>query len=164
MTKIELADGREITLDDVKAAIPLKHETKRQTDPGKIDVGRSELFEAFGYEILEWITTGSYQGDYVVLARYDGRFFFTVIGFGSCGGCDAWIGTFSEGSPGPDEYPKLADWIASTHRSCDVYDSLAELKAGLGRRITSREEDNDWYDHDDEIVGAMKKICGKEYP
>ena len=41
-------------------------------------------------EVLLWITTGSYQGDYHVLVRGPGGdFCYISIGFGSCAGCDA---------------------------------------------------------------------------
>jgi len=44
-------------------------------------------------EILLWVTTGSYQGDYHVLLRGPGGDFgYISIGFGSCAGCDALQG------------------------------------------------------------------------
>lgn len=41
-------------------------------------------------EVLVWQAVGDYQGDYFALLKGpDGRYGFTVIGYGSCSGCDA---------------------------------------------------------------------------
>ena len=62
-------------------------------DDGYVYVsGYGPMVEAAG-EVLLWVTTGSYQGDYHVLLRGPGGDFgYISIGYGSCAGCDALQG------------------------------------------------------------------------
>lgn len=48
----------------------------------------SAIVEAWGYEIVDRATFGSYQGDYVYLLKSGGQYGWIVIGYGSCSGCD----------------------------------------------------------------------------
>ncbi len=54
--------------------------------------GYGPMVEAMG-DVLLWVTTGSYQGDFHVLVRGPGGDFgYISIGYGSCAGCDALQG------------------------------------------------------------------------
>ena len=51
------------------------------------------LVESYGYEVLDSITLGSYQGDIVmVVGDMAGKYGLLVTGYGSCSGCDALEG------------------------------------------------------------------------
>lgn len=50
----------------------------------------TEMVKDWGHDVLLWECFGSYQGDFVVLLRGGDRYGFLVIGYGSCGGCDAF--------------------------------------------------------------------------
>lgn len=48
-----------------------------------------EILERQGVDIIAFESFGDYQGDYAAIVKKDGKVGFTVIGYGSCSGCDA---------------------------------------------------------------------------
>lgn len=107
------------------------------------------LLRSLGYGIQEWITCGSYQGDHVaLLRRADGAYGFTVIGYGSCSGCDALEGCGS---------------LASVDALRDELDNDIEWNVdpkALAATLMSKDEANHWWLHDSEMKAARDKIVG----
>ena len=54
----------------------------------------SECMEIAGAEVLEMQYFGSYQGDWIAKVRRDGETGWVRSGYGSCGGCDAFLSEF----------------------------------------------------------------------
>lgn len=48
-----------------------------------------------GMELLDYFEKGSYQGEYLAIARDEDRIFFYQGGFGSCSGCD-WLEDYND--------------------------------------------------------------------
>lgn len=48
-----------------------------------------QLLEERGFTILAWEMFSQWQGDYATIVEKEGKIGFTVIGYGSCEGCDA---------------------------------------------------------------------------
>jgi hypothetical protein len=95
-------------------------------------------------EILKDWTLGSYQGDYVYLLKNDDRYAFTVIGYGSCSGCDAL-----EGCESDEEFNQLKESITSGivwGIKQEVYDYVFNQEA------------NRWYFHEEDWLGIRKEI------
>lgn len=121
------------------------------------------MTEVYGYKdavirpgdtIVDSLWAGDYQGDlYMILQDSEGRYGFTVIGYGSCSGCDWWEATRDDA-----EY----DWETKTYRKPEVidrfveqvqsgvqwFDSKMDLKVKL--RTMLRERETYWYSNDKE--------------
>lgn len=71
---------------------------------------------------IDWhiFTTGGYQGDYYYIAQYDNKIYFVDIGYGSCSGCDALMGSLYD-------INKLIDLQDSIKRNIREFDNLEEL-------------------------------------
>lgn len=95
-------------------------------------------------EILKDWTIGDWQGDYVYLLKNGDKYAFTVIGYGSCSGCDAL-----EGCGNDEEFNELREDIISGivwGTKQDVYDYV------------NNQEANRWYFHESEWVDIRKEI------
>jgi hypothetical protein len=51
--------------------------------------------ELAGAEVLKYAEFGSYQGDWLAKVRYEGKEGWVNDYFGSCSGCDAFLGEFA---------------------------------------------------------------------
>lgn len=73
-------------------------------------------------ETLIWEAVGDYQGDYFVLVKGpDGRYGFTVIGYGSCSGCDGLQATTGYGEePGEPRNAKVKEVAEYLQRDRDA--------------------------------------------
>ncbi len=95
-------------------------------------------------EILKDWTLGSWQGDYVYLLKNGDKYAFTVIGYGSCSGCDAL-----EGCENDEQFNQLKEeiirWIVWGTKQ-EVYDYVFNQEA------------NRWYFHEEDWVGIRKEI------
>jgi hypothetical protein len=115
----------------------------------------TEIVDSWGYEVLAMDIHGSYQGDYTVLLADGERRGFTVIGYGSCSGCDA----LESRAPWGDE--EGADWsgvvdLADSLRDGVVWrESATELADYLVEELAS-ENPNNWYSFDDEVTRAFR--------
>lgn len=101
------------------------------------------IVETQGEIIKDW-TLGHYQGDYVYLLKNGDKYAFTVIGYGSCSGCDAL-----EGCGNDEEFNELKDAIVSGivwGAKQDVYDYV------------NNQEANRWYFHEEDWVEIRKEI------
>lgn len=102
-----------------------------------------EIVATQGEILKDWVI-GSYQGDYVYLVKKDDKYAFTVIGYGSCSGCDAL-----EACGNDEEFNALKEDIVSGivwGTKQDVYDYV------------SNQEANRWYFHEEDWVGIRKDI------
>jgi hypothetical protein len=95
-------------------------------------------------EIIKEYIIGEWQGDYVYLLKNGERFGFTVIGYGSCSGCDVL-----QGCENDEEFNKLKEDIVKGivwGTKQDVYDYV------------NNQEANRWYFHEEEWVEIRKEI------
>ena len=74
------------TVNDIMASM---EQGNNFSDVKDVYIDHQEILERQGFEILGWESFGSYQGDYAAVVKKDGKVGFTVIGYGSCSGCDA---------------------------------------------------------------------------
>jgi hypothetical protein len=88
-----------------------------------------------GTIIKDW-NIGYWQGDYIYLLKNGDKFGFTVIGYGSCSGCDALEGCGSQ-----EEVDELKK---------SVVDSILWSTADEIEKYITNEEANRWYFHEDE--------------
>ena len=54
------------------------------------------LLESCDVEVMDTLTLGSYQGDYLMIVRQGDRYGLLTVGYGSCGGCDALEGALDD--------------------------------------------------------------------
>lgn len=162
---IQLCDGSEITMDELKSVIATKPHSWDDEKPSQIDfTGYEDCFSALGFEILEWIICGSYQGDYVCLLRKNGRYYFTVIGYGSCSGCDHYERSFGWSIDDTDEeWGRVASFIEEYHSNVKGFDTIGELQEYLKGCLFEGRECNDWWIYDSDVKVAMTKISMSEY-
>lgn len=102
-----------------------------------------EIVATQGEIIKDW-TLGYYQGDYVYLLKNGDKYAFTVIGYGSCSGCDAL-----EGCGDDEEFSALKEDIISGivwGTKQDVYDYV------------NNQEANRWYFHEEDWVDIRKDV------
>lgn len=104
-----------------------------------------EGLNSLGIEVLEWVTFGSYQGDYAVILKKENMLGFIVIGYGSCSGCDAL-----EACRSPEEYNQLISAIVK-----GIYwGTPSELIS----KINDNFDDNNWYRHDADFNENKAKL------
>lgn len=102
-----------------------------------------EIVETQGDIIKDW-TLGYYQGDYVYLLKNGDKYAFTVIGYGSCSGCDAL-----EGCGDDEEFNELKE---------DIVNSIVwGTKQDVLDYVTNQEA-NRWYFHEEDWVEIRKEI------
>ena len=104
-----------------------------------------EGFKSLGFEILEWVTFGTYQGDYAVILKEDDTLGFVVIGYGSCSGCDAL-----EACNSNEEYRELMHSVIQS-----IYWGTQEE---LLSKINDKYDDNNWYRYDDDFSQNKSKL------
>ena len=113
-----------------------------------------QLVESWGHTVISFDTTGHYQGDHEVLLRdAAGRWGITVIGYGSCSGCDALESVTPWGSDGDwSLVVTLAESLAADVTWFDSTDAaLAWIDAKLAR------DPNKWWAFDDEVRDVLTK-------
>lgn len=118
--------------------------------------GYLELVESSGYEVLEFETTGSYQGDHEVLLADGERRGFLMIGYGSCSGCDALEAAY--GYTDSPDWNRIVELAAGIRDDIHWADSAADLAAYLRADI---EDPLKWYLHDDEIKAVLTAFISK---
>ena len=85
------------------------------------------LVESYGYEVLDSISLGSYQGDIVmVVGNMAGQYGLLVTGYGSCSGCDALEGCGNR----VDELEELRERLCASV----IFHSPAEMIETLEHR------------------------------
>lgn len=102
-----------------------------------------EIIATQGEIIKDWVI-GDYQGDYVYLLKNEDRYAFTVVGYGSCSGCDAL-----QSCENDEHFNSLKDDIVRGivwGTKQDVYDYI------------NNQEANRWYFHEDEWEDMRKEI------
>lgn len=104
-----------------------------------------EGLKSLGFEILEWVTFGSYQGDYAVILKKDETLGFVVIGYGSCSGCDAL-----EACDSDKEYRELLQSVIQNIH----WGTQEELLS----KINDEYNDNNWYRYDDDFSQNKSKL------
>lgn len=117
------------------------------------------MLSSAGLDILEWQAVGDYQGDYYTVVRdSSGRYGFTVIGYGSCSGCDALEAAtpwYSDEDPDWSDIVSLREDILSGVR---YFDSKAEIAEFIQVEI-EKNSGKDWYYYDDEILPALRELA-----
>jgi hypothetical protein len=165
ITPIQLCDGSVLKLEQLKALIGTE-KGWRDDDHKVINFhGYESCFAPLGFNVVEWICCGSYQGDYVVLLEKNGRFYFSVIGYGSCSGCDHYQAYFGYDDKLDTDgcWSQVASFIEEYHGSMRGFDTLDELQAYLKECLVEGSDCNDWYLYDEEKRQAFSKIARGEY-
>lgn len=100
------------------------------------------IVSSWPYEVVDFSTFGSYQGDHTVLLRDGDRWGWIVIGYGSCSGCDALEAAADWGDPyWNDDVVRLAESAREGVR----WGSATELADYLESNL----QENDWYYYED---------------
>lgn len=66
-------------------------------------ISHQDILKREGFDIISFEEFGYYQGDYASIVAKDGKIGLAVIGYGSCGGCDALLDIKENTSYAPDE-------------------------------------------------------------
>jgi hypothetical protein len=126
----------------------------------EVDPSLGGLVASWGYEITASERFGSWQGDEVYILSDGDRFGISVIGYGSCSGCDA----FEAATPFPDD--DSADWSEMVSLCYDLrnqirwFDSPVEAVVALDLSSNSL---YDWWIHDRAVVRwLLANIPGRE--
>lgn len=115
--------------------------------------GYEDMLIRAGWEIVESDVHGSYQGDLTFLLRRGAEWGFSVVGYGSCSGCDAYERYMGYGDE-PDDLDGLLEFEREVQNSVRA-GSAEEVRA----YITNEDRDLNWYYHDDEIKAAIDKYA-----
>lgn len=73
------------TVNDIMSRMETGNNFSDLKDPY---ISHKEILQRQGLDIVAFETFGDYQGDYAAIVKKDGKIGFTVIGYGSCSGCD----------------------------------------------------------------------------
>ena len=167
----EMVDLDESELETVNDIMATMEQGNNFADIKDTYIDHQEILERQGFEILDWESFGSYQGDYAAIVKKDGKVGFTVIGYGSCSGCDALqaLEPYYMFEPNRDEYDfedeedeetyseKLKQYnehLKQYHKDLQEYaDTLTEnVEYGsyeeLKDRITGADNRIKWYSKD----------------
>lgn len=60
-----------------------------RTEYGSFNLDYTALVESYGYEIVNRISLGSYQGDIIMVVSRGNEYGLLTTGYGSCSRCDA---------------------------------------------------------------------------
>lgn len=60
-----------------------------RTEYGSFSLDYTTLVKSYGYEIVNSISLGSYQGDIIMIVGRGNEYGLLTTGYGSCSGCDA---------------------------------------------------------------------------
>lgn len=102
--------------------------------------------EARGLNIIAWETFGDWQGDYAVIFKAnDNLFAFTVIGYGSCSGCDVM-----EACENEKEYKELISDVVNSLKWTTAEEIVAQIK--------DEYDDNNWYRHESTFKESVDKL------
>lgn len=109
---------------------------------------------SWGYEVVDFSTFGSYQGDHAVLLSDGSRWGWLVIGYGSCSGCDALEAATDWSEPyWNDDVRALADGT----RESVHWDSAS----GLADYLESNLQENDWYYYEDGYKDHVASVVAR---
>ena len=115
-----------------------------------------------GWTVLHEAVFGYHQGDYAMTLRKGDVFAFTVVGYGSCSGCD-WYEADVPWQEGPEREAAIEVIAAELERTLDVTGSVTQIAAFIendGRKAL------DWYRNestfDDEIIALMRSLPTEE--
>lgn len=106
-------------------------------------MGYDGIIATQGEILKDWII-GDYQGDYVYLVKNNDKYAFTVVGYGSCSGCDAL-----EACENDEDFNRLKESIINDivwGTKQDVYDYVFNQEA------------NRWYFYEEEWAVVRKEI------
>ena len=108
-------------------------------------------------KILVWEEVGSYQGDYFVLVEGpDRNYGFTVIGYGSCSGCDALCGS-SYGSNRSTVINGICDLFKGIRDGVHWENTKKDMKKYLAKEYDKEMKDT-YFSNEKERVATWKKI------
>lgn len=114
---------------------------------GDYGVGYGDVVDSWGYEVLSFDTTGSYQGDHEVLLKDGPRFGYIIFGYGSCSGCDALEAIAPWGSDKNADWTEVIEFAAELEKSIEWFPSATALVES----IQALDKARSWYANDDEI-------------
>lgn len=98
-------------------------------------------------EILFEESTGGYQGDLYYVVRFGREYGLSVIGYGSCSGCDAY-----EACCNDEDFENLFSDIRSSIRWFPNTESMLAYISNDENKISN------WWMNEDEILGRMKNF------
>jgi len=119
-------------------------------------VSYENIVDSWGYDVIDWVVTGSYQGDHVVLLGDGDRRAVVIIGYGSCSGCDHLesISPYGYGDEDKD-WSEVIQFSEDMKKGIEWKNSPEEFAADLNAWLSEKDA-NDWYSFDDEIRQAVR--------
>lgn len=161
--------------------------TNNFSDIGTEYISHQEILKRQGFEINVFETFGSYQGDYAAIVQKDGKVGLAIIGYGSCGGCDALEGIHGsityppseeDYKENPDAAKEQAEYyeesVTTYHK--DLQEYAEEIERGvrwgtydeLKQHITGEDGVIKWYSNDygfkesqNILLKGLKEAYGK---
>lgn len=118
------------------------------------------MVRSWGFTVLSFDTCGSYQGDHCVLLADGERRGFTMIGYGSCTGCDELEGirpydwTTDEGSP---DWGPVIDLSERLKAGVHWEPSSTALAEWLESMLVSEGKGTDWFWYDDDVKAVTRR-------
>jgi len=121
--------------------LPVKTEQYYGEDEPSFDLyaySYDELLESVN-PLVKWTVIGddyNYQGDYFYFGELEDKYYYVVIGYGSCSGCDALQGCGG--------YLELVDLRDDIKRSIREFDSLQDFEKWFEEHL-----EDQWYSTDE---------------
>lgn len=119
-------------------------------------VDYEEIIESWGHEVIKTYDIGSYQGDYITLLLDDsGRFGLSVIGYGSCTGCDTLQAITPSG--GSDDWSEVEEFRQQLEREIRWVGSAEEAVAYI-TALLDGPDGTAWYLYDEDAQDALRSF------
>ena len=161
----EIVDLEEYELNTVNDIMSTMEQGNNFSDVKDVYIDHEEIMERQGFEILDWETFGSYQGDYAAIVKKDGKVGFVVIGYGSCSGCDSLEAI----KPFALEEPEHSEYDFDDEEDSEMYDDKKEKYTNLLKsyhhdlqeyadELSSQVEYGSYEQLKDKITGADNRI------
>lgn len=112
------------------------------------------IVASWGYEVLAFTVTGSYQGDQEVLLRDGDRYGFLMIGYGSCSGCDALEAIVPWDLKRSTDFTEVDRFVEDLRNEIEWHDSAAQLANAL-TVYANNPDGSRWYTHDSEVRDVL---------
>lgn len=116
---------------------------------GEHGTSYEQIVGSWGYDVLEFETFGSYQGDHLALLRRGEEVGLIVFGYGSCSGCDelesiapSW---WDDDDPG--DWRPVIDLSDRLRKSVHWSPSRDDLREWIDAT-----PENHWWSYEDEIA------------
>jgi hypothetical protein len=113
---------------------------------GEYGPSYEDIVRSWPYEVLDFETFGSYQGDHLALLKNGDAIGLVVFGYGSCSGCDKLEAITPWDDDEDSDWQPLIDFAATLRDAIHWEGDRDQLREWIDAR-----PENNWWSYDNEI-------------